>query len=188
MPEVAFIVEGQLEQRVIQLVCPGKKVVLLGANGDDVKAATICDRIATQFRLFSNRYFPIIVILDREKRAQTCAEFEAELQTELSGRGIDPTQFLFLISDRDFECLFVAHLTLEGEFVATGCPITKDIDGIDGESEVRLRLSNRGVRYHKTTTGVDLFKKIRPSIISKKSANFRKFQSQIVTFCTWAAL
>jgi hypothetical protein len=188
MPDIAFIVEGQLEQRAVQAACPGRRVVLLGANGDDVRMETICDRIETQFRLFSNRYFPIVVIFDREWRNETVEELETVISSILVGRGLDPHQFIFFISDRKFECLFLAHLTHDGHTIPSGCPITNSIDGLDGVSEVRKRLAASGLRYHKTTTGVYLFRSIRPSIVALKSQNFRRFQSRILRFCPWAAL
>src|SRR6266851_4407364 len=98
MPSMAFIVEGQLEQRAVNKACPNHRVVLLGANGDDVAIATICDRIETHYRLFSNRHYPIVVIFDREYREQTAEVIEEALIEELSTRGIDTKQFIFFIS------------------------------------------------------------------------------------------
>jgi hypothetical protein len=182
----AFIVEGQFEQRVIQLVCPGHKVVLLGANGDDVSAPALTARIETHFRRFSNRYFPIVVIFDRERRKSTPAQIEQELRELLSIKGIDAGQFIFFISDRDIEVLFLCHIGEDGNFVDDGCPRTKQVDGLLGEGELRKRLSRVGVHYHKTTVGIEMFKRLRPSILAQKSDNFARFRSGVVEFCRWA--
>lgn len=188
MTRVAFIVEGQLEQRAVQKACPNQKAVLLGANGDDVAFATICDRIETHFRIFSNRHYPIIVMFDRERRKESVEEIEDAIRSELRARRIDDKQFIFYISDREFECLFLAHLGADGAFHPTGCPQTANIDGLHGTAEVKARLGSRNIRYHKTTTGLELFGKVSPSIVATKSESFRRFQRQILQYCRWAGL
>jgi len=188
MPDIAFIVEGQLEQRAVNRACPNHKVVLLGANGDSVTIATICNRIETHYRLFSNRYYPIIVIFDREHRRETTEEIESALVKELTSRGIDSKQFIFFISDRKFECMFLAHIGEDGDYHKSGCPQTTCVDGLDGVSELKSRLMQKGLRYHKTTTGLELFKLVRPTILASKSPSFKRFQSQILQYCRWAGI
>jgi hypothetical protein len=188
MPSIAFIVEGQLEQRAVSRASPNHRVVLLGANGDDVAIATICDRIETHFRLFSNRHYPIVVIFDREYRTETVEQIEEDMKRDLARRGIDTNQFIFFISDRKFECIFLAHIGVDGAYHSTGCPNTPKVDGMDGVSELKSRLGRNNVRYHKTTTGLELFSQIRPSIVASKSASFRRFQSQILKHCRWAGI
>lgn len=188
MPDVAFIVEGQLEQRAVNRACPNRRVVLLGANGDDVAIATICNRIETHYRLFSNRHYPIIVIFDRENRRETVEEIEEALKQDLSARGIDTKQFIFFIADRQFECILLAHIGLDGAYQENGWPNTPSIDGLDGVSELKRRLGKMNVRYHKTTTGLELFCKVRPQILASKSASFKRFQSQVLKYCRWAGL
>jgi hypothetical protein len=181
-------VDGHLEQRIVQITCPGHRVVLLGTNGDGVAMKTIATRIDAHYKLFSNRYFPIIVVFDREKRSQSVEELEVELKAELEARHIPVDQFIFFISDRDIECLFVCHVTQDGDVMDTGCPKTTRVDGLSGETELRKRLSKKSIIYHKTTTGIDLFRCVRPFVIASKSSNFRRFQRRIVRHCTWAAL
>jgi hypothetical protein len=185
---MAFIVEGQLEQRVVNKACPNHRVVLLGANGDDVAIATICDRIETHYRLFSNRHYPIVVIFDREYRDQTVEAIEEAVITELTARRIDTKQFIFFISDRKFECMFLAHIGSDGNYHANGCPHTPRVDGMDGVSELKARLAKKNLRYHKTTTGVELFSGVRPSILASRSDAFRRFQAKILQHCRWAGM
>jgi hypothetical protein len=64
MPDLAFIVEGNCEQRALQKICPGKKVVTLGLNGRDVSVAAMGRQIAAVSNVFSNRFYPIIVLFD----------------------------------------------------------------------------------------------------------------------------
>jgi hypothetical protein len=188
MVQPAFIVEGHLEQRLVQAICPGKKVVLLGANGDHVEMETICDRIETHVRLFSNRYHPIFVIFDRERRMQSTEVLVTSMRDILSGRGLDTTQFIIFISDRDIEALLLAHVDSEGEFIPTGCPTCTDLDGSFGEGEIKRRLARKRIMYHKTTIGVQYFMKIRPTVVATKSENFRRFRSAIAPICTWVNL
>jgi hypothetical protein len=103
-------------------------------------------------------------------------------------REVPIDQFHFLISDRDIECIFVAHIDESGIYVGTGCPRTHSVDGMDGESELRKRLARQNQKYHKTTTGVELFKKVRPFIVATKSDNFRQFTSEIAIICSWARM
>ena len=60
MPKPAFIVEGFMEKRIIQKLCPGTKVVRLNINGRDVAIEAIAKRIESHFRIFSNRYGAVL--------------------------------------------------------------------------------------------------------------------------------
>jgi hypothetical protein len=51
---------------------------------------------------------------------------------------------------------------------------------------LKARLAKQNVVYHKTTTGLALFGKVRPSILATKSPSFKRFQSQVLKFCRWA--
>ena len=43
MPEPAFLVDGHMEQLIIQQLCPKKPVRRIGCNGDDVSMAAIAN-------------------------------------------------------------------------------------------------------------------------------------------------
>lgn len=132
--------------------------------------------------------YPIVVIFDREYREQTAEAIEDALITDLSSRGIDAKQFVFFISDRKFECMLLAHIGVDGSYHANGCPHTPRVDGMDGVSELKLRLAKKNLRYHKTTTGLELFGGVRPTILASKSDLFKRFQAKIVKHCRWAGL
>jgi hypothetical protein len=82
MPECAFLVEGHMEQLVIQRLCPRKPVRRIGCNGDDVSMAAVAKALDAQLRLLSD-YAPVVIILDRERRQETCQELIHDLSALL---------------------------------------------------------------------------------------------------------
>src|ERR1700692_1702768 len=103
MPDPAFIVEGHMEQLIIQKLCPGKPVQRLEINGDQVQISAIVDRIEIIYRILNNRFFPVCVVFDREGRQATCDEILAEVVTEMVARKLDIDQFRIGICDRMIE-------------------------------------------------------------------------------------
>jgi len=55
MPKPAFLVDGDLEQRVVQRLCPGTTVQIVHRNGKDVALSAMAGRIATLIRNMGNR-------------------------------------------------------------------------------------------------------------------------------------
>ena len=47
MKRPAFLVEGHLEQRFVQAVCPGSSVLRLNCNGDKVAIEAVAKRVGT---------------------------------------------------------------------------------------------------------------------------------------------
>jgi hypothetical protein len=85
----AYIVEGDLEQKFIQNVCPGCSVRRLNCNGRDVSLEAIARRVGTLGRLLHKRHSPIIVVFDREGRPEPSEQIEETLrQTILAQEGI----------------------------------------------------------------------------------------------------
>jgi len=68
MNNPAFIVDGFTEMKIIQRLCPGKPVSRTDLNGKDVALEAMSKRIASAIRLFGNRYYPIIILVDKEQR------------------------------------------------------------------------------------------------------------------------
>lgn len=182
----AYIVEGKTEQKIIQRVCPGARVVLLECNGTHVKMQAVAKRVVSLFRLFGNRHYPVSVIFDREKRLESCSELEAELRDQLSALSIDSKQFRIAIADRKLETWLLYTVSPSGNF-SVNCNHSQknEFEGASGDYELYLRLKKRGIDYHKTTTGVDLFSRLNPRFLAEKSASFAAYIKQIDFPCEW---
>src|SRR3954452_9708477 len=86
MPDPAFLVDGIMEQRILQHICPGKPVQRLNCNGKNVALEIIVDRIEFHIRLLNNRYDPIIILIDREQRRATCVDIVSSMNQLLDER------------------------------------------------------------------------------------------------------
>src|SRR5208283_793778 len=102
MTKPAFIVEGHLEQDFVQAMCEGSPVRRIGCNGNDVKIDAIAKHVATHARLLQRRFDPLVVVFDRERRKETCAELERALKTELVNQSVT-ARIIVGIPDRDIE-------------------------------------------------------------------------------------
>lgn len=98
MPQPAFIVEGDCEQRVVQRICPGTPVRILGRNGRDVTVDAMARQVDALSRRFINRNYPIVVIVDREQRNETAEQLSAQLIEKLESQGVDVSQFQVYLS------------------------------------------------------------------------------------------
>ncbi|XYK79945.1 MAG: hypothetical protein ROO70_19590 [Labrenzia sp.] len=182
MPNPAFIVEGLQEQNIIRRLCPNSRTVLLGINGNAVEIEQIARRVATLFRLFNNRHYPIFLIFDREKRSRTHDELLILLTNELSKLDIPEDQFVIGIPDNKIECWIMPFIGEDGTILPEA---SQSYDGINCVGELEKRIKNSGVDYHKTTTGVQLFCSINPSSLANVSDSFKSFHSRARSHCSW---
>lgn len=185
MPEPAFIVEGSLEQAVIQRVCPKHVVRRLGINGRDVSIAAIARRVETHMRLLANRYYPVVIIFDREEREASCAELAAQLSALLDELGYDG-QYRIGIPDRNAENWILADWERFSTGIGKPEMARQDAEGLNGKTLIK-RFMPDGQPYHETTIGVSLFVSIRPTIAAQASSSFRAFRALIDFRCGWLA-
>lgn len=167
----AFFVDGQMEQKFIQNICPKAKVQLINCNGDDVKLEAIADRLASLIRLMRQRFSPVIVIIDREKRQQSAEQVQIELKSLLEQRGVD-VEVMIGVADRMMENWILADEELKVEL--SGETRGRDFEGIDGKQEIKKWIRP----YHETVQGVALLRRCRPSRM-QSSDSFRKFFEQL---------
>lgn len=182
MTRVGFIVEGEHEQDIVRRVCPGAKVVRLGANGESTSMEAIAKKIDALNVAFGNRYFPIVVLFDREKRDKSCEKLRSELISEMKKRRIPIDQFIISISDRKIENWILPFVDKEGALVEIPC---ESADGKAAESELIRRLRRAGVEYHKRTNGVELFCRINPNNLANISPSFRWLYDSLKQKCPW---
>jgi len=183
---VAFIVEGRAEQKIIQRLCPGAKVMILECNGDHVQVAAIAKKIASLIRTCGNRHHPIVVQLDREERDLSAAAFSTEIRQALGQLGTNLDQLRIGISDRDLESWILYATNEQGQF-ARACKHAgpDQYEGSSGEYLLAKRLTSAGRGYHKTTIGVDMFCRMSATSLAEKSSSFRAFFEQLDLDCYW---
>ena len=179
----AIIVDGQMEQRIVQQICPGLPVRLLNCNGKCVEVEAIVKRVASHQRLLKC-CFPVVVVIDREERIPSAEDFRDEI---VAGLGVEcpGIDIRVVVCDRMTENWMLADAASlgNGEFDINKVPV--ETEGIHGKNAIGRCLPD-GRRYHETTDGVDMFLKCRPERISRRSASFRNLISALEGIpCDW---
>ena len=184
MAKPAFIVEGQQEQEIVRGICPGHRVIRLGVNGNSVTFAKIAETIHLRILSFNNRYHPIFVIFDREKRAESVEEIISNICRELEKiPDFDIAQdLIFGVPDRKFEAWILPFIDSNGNFVENP---SNEFEGTESKSELIRRLATKGIIYKKTSSGVDFFLKINPNKLSRVSNSFSLFSEKAKKYCNW---
>jgi hypothetical protein len=182
MPDPAFLVDGHMEKLIIQQLCKGKPVRLIGCNGDDVSMAAIARAIDARLRLLQG-YFPVVIILDRERRQETCEELIQELSNLLDGKN-HRGRYIIGMADRTIENWILSDWAQIVHEDVTYVPLPGDFQGQHGKSAIK-RLMPPNIFYHETTVGVQLFLKCRPDQIFAANESFRALISQLNIECWW---
>lgn len=181
MSSAAFLVDGHLEQYFIQQVCPDHPVHRINCNGHNVSLNAIAKHVASHCRLFNNRYYPIIVIIDREDRDETSVELCNSLIGLLRQEGVRDL-IIVGIADR-----MVENWILADQIVVKEHPNRRQLapthpEGLHGKNEITKCFP----QYHETTLGVDLLLKCKPSRIRKNSESFNRLYNQLPKKgCKW---
>jgi Domain of unknown function (DUF4276) len=185
MATIAFIVEGNCEQRAIQKICPGMKVITLGLNGRDVSISAMARQIAAVTRVFSNRYYPIVVLFDREQRVESANDITSQINSSLEELGLDKHQFIIGIADRKIENWMIPFIDScygDAKGNAVAIPYT---EGTNDVGRLKSALRERNISYHKTTVGAHLLSSIKPETLAAKSKSFAMFRNQLLDHCIW---
>lgn len=178
-PNPVFIVEGHMEQRFIQDICPGKTVLKLSCNGKDVSISRIASRVKSFINVKRNNY-PFVIIFDREGREESCDDLRKSLIEELESRGVDQSKLIIGIADRMMENWMLADSDCIAE-VQELKKHPKPCEGEFGERQIRKLIKT----YGKTTMGVRMLKKMNPRKVAENSPSFRKLFEQINFECWW---
>lgn len=183
---VAFIVEGRAEQKIIQRLCPGAKVMILECNGDHVQVGAIAKKLASLVRTCGNRHHPIIVQIDREERNASAEHFAEGILSGIEEHGVDIEQIRIGVSDRDLESWILYATNEDGHFSRDCAHSANDQhEGSSGAYVLGKRLAAAGRVYHKTTVGVDMFCRMSANGLAAKSTSFRRFFDQLDLDCYW---
>lgn len=167
MSRPAFIVDGFSEKLVIGKICPGKPVRRTDLNGKSVSIEAIANKVGSLVRLYNNRHYPIIVIIDRENREESCQEIAVGLKNALDNQGLNNVDIRINVADRMFENWIVA----DWDSLPTEAEKPETTESVNGCSILKKALDS----YHKTTDGVELFTNANPTNIYRNSESFRAF-------------
>ena len=182
MPEPAFLVEGQMEQLILQHICPGKTVRRIGCNGDAVSMEAVARALTVHRRLLKT-CCPVVILLDRERRQQDCAALRSELSRILDGGGYGG-RYVVAFADRTIENWILA----DWDNIRSCQPHFRELqgqsEGCHGKAVIR-RLMPKGTIYHETTIGVSLFKLCRPTELYRRSNSFRDLVDELDFDCWW---
>jgi hypothetical protein len=176
---IAFLVEGKMEQMIVQKICKGAPVSMLGLNGRDVSMDALAKRAASLVRL-RRQYYPIVIVFDREKRKETCEDLVSQFLGAMRENGVEREDLLVGIPDRMIENWILSCGGVRKDHGLTGSQ-----EGKHGKAELEKALSTKGVDYHKTTVGVEMFSKIDVKSAARNSSSFKSFRAKVKGHCSW---
>jgi Domain of unknown function (DUF4276) len=183
MAEPAFLVDGVMEQRILQRLCRGNVIRRIGCNGENVRMEVMAKFIDAQIKLMNNRYFPIIIVLDREGRVETSPTLVEQLTEELNMRG-HTGQFVIGVPDRMIENWILADWTGAKSARPGFADFEGQTEGCNGKSLIKTLLDS-SVFYNEPTLGVELFLCCDPQKIRQQSRSFAEFVDRLNLPCSW---
>lgn len=184
MTKPAYLVEGDLEQKFIQNICPGCPVKKIGCNGESASVEAIAARVGTLGRLLHKRYAPLIVIFDRERRDISVDELEKSFLSELLKEKID-VPVIVGIPDRNIEAWILAdyEMFLQSAKLNPSSQLFT-FEGKNGKSVIKQTLGF-GRSYVETIDGVAWLKSARPSIMLRNSPSFSRLYNALSKLECW---
>lgn len=172
----AYLVDGITEQRIVQSVCAGSPVRITNLNGNTVSAAAIAKRIASIVRLWKGRHYPIVVLVDLEKRDCSAESFAAAILQCIRDGGLNDDVHISVV-DRMIENWMIADPDVWPDF-----QLKNSVDGFSGATELKRMMPS----YDKAAHGPDLLRKSRASEIAKRSVTFRAMAIKLEGLpCEW---
>lgn len=178
----AFLVDGFTEKLILARICPGSVVNRIDCNGNSVSIGVMTKRIASLIRLMNNRYYPIIILIDREERDLTIYQIQEQIRIELENLGIkddirigicDRMIENWMLADWDSFINICKNETIQRPEV---------IEGVKGKGLIKKVYPT----YQETTDGVNLFLQSSPVTMYNNSASFKMFLDQITDIeCEW---
>ncbi len=166
MSKPAFIVDGFTEKLILDRICPGCKITRTDLNGNTVTIAAIAKKVASLIKLLGNKFYPIIIIVDKEDREESCDLLIEELTTGLIQNGCGDQDIRVFFADRMIENWIIADWNVLNNLKDK--PITTD--GLRGSKIIKDSLGS----YSKTIDGVELFLKCDSRIIYENSPSFKQ--------------
>lgn len=172
----AYLVDGITEQRFIQRACVGSPVKITNLNGSSVSAAAIAKRLSSIIRLWKGRYYPVVVLVDLEKRECNPVDFARQILGFVKGAGVDD-QVIISVVDRMIENWMIADPLVWADF-----DLRDNVDGFSGATELKRMMPS----YDKAAHGPDILYRSRASMIYQRSGSFRNLRDSIGEVgCAW---
>ncbi len=154
MNNPAFIVDME----ILKKICPNSPTKRTDLNGKDASINAMAKKIASHIRLLKNNY-PIVVLVDLEKREITFEEMALELRNEIENQGVNNIDFRIGVADRIIENWILA-----------------------GKAKMKKLIPD----YSETSDGVNYFLKANSSIIYENSPSFKHLADQLRDLnCYW---
>lgn len=171
MSNPAFIVDGFMEQKIIQCICPGHPIRRTDLNGKDVTIPAIAKKLASLIRLLGNRHYPIVILLDKEQRDINFQDMAEAIRHGLVKEGIVDQDIRIGIADRMIENWILA----DWDTLTRNHDKPTSTDGLNGCAMIRkIRQS-----YNKTTDGVQFFLAASPYVMYQHSPSFKHFVNKL---------
>jgi hypothetical protein len=169
MATPAFIVDGFTELKIVQKLCPNTPIQRTDLNGKRVTLEAIANKISQLVRLYGNRHYPIIVLIDKEDRNISFNVMSQAIQQLLDDAGLTDQDIRVCVADRMIENWILADWECFCKDPRKVKP--KKTDGLHGTAEIK---KIKG-RYNKTTDGVELFTANSPEKMYANSESFKHF-------------
>jgi len=180
----AFIVDGQTEKKIIQHLCPDSPIRMTNLNGKDVSVAAIAKRVSSLIKLLKGRYYPVLVLVDRENRQLSAAELESSLEDELANQyGISTDGLIISCPDRMIENWMLSDAPYLKQAFDIDAP--KPAEGLHGKGIMKQLLAKRNAVYHELTIGVEIFTRLDPQQLRANSESFLRMAHRTEHSCRW---
>lgn len=171
MSKPAFIVDGFTEKLILDNLCPGCRISRTDLNGKTVSIKAIGKKISSLIKVLGNRHYPIIIVVDKENRENSCEELISELKSELIENGCGDQDLRICFADRMIENWIIADWNVLGSEEDK----PDHTDSLRGSNVIRTQKGS----YSKTVDGVELFLKCDPKVIYENSPSFRNLIDQV---------
>lgn len=184
MSNPAFIVDGQMEKKILQKICPNRPIKLLNCNGKNVSYEAAAKYAATHIRLLKN-YYPIIIVFDRENRADSPDVVASSLYNAIIEHQIQNVEIHIGVPDCMTENWMLADITAINSYYSLEQPSPQEcFESVNGKSRIRNIIGK--YRYGETQDGPEIFSKCSIDKMYKNSQSFKAFINLIKTInCTW---
>jgi hypothetical protein len=175
MNNPAFIVDGPMEKLIINHLCPNHPVRILNCNGRDVKIEAAAKRMASLIRILK-RYYPIVIIFDREDRQTSSESISAELLEKIKENGIQGVDIFIGVPDTMMENWMLADVKAINRYYFVN--IKQDnYEGKNGKSQIKQAI--RPKTYSETEDGPEIAKLCSLKNTYQNSVSFRNFYEKI---------
>lgn len=171
MSKPAFIVDGFTEKLILEEICPGSKITRTDLNGKTVTIKAIGKKISALIKLLGNNFYPIIILVDKEDRQESCEILIRELTEELIENGCGDQDIRVFFADRMIENWIIADWKILNRQEEK--PLKTD--GLRGSKIIKDSFGT----YSKTIDGVKLFLKCNSRTIYDNSPSFKRMIDSI---------